>query len=213
MPELKGRLVCRRASFVGVERAAWFQAASRSGLNITQLGSSAGHRIALNRRPLRPQRRSVSSSRPARGLLSAARGRSTADPRITLTTRGTNSAAAARHPSPDDARRIRHLILYFGMVFVIVEGIGQTDGIIAQPLIYYFKEVHSWTPVQVTAALAGVQLPLDHQADLRDSSPISCRCWVVAKELYLILASLVTTGAYLSLRTWRRRAGYCSCCY
>jgi hypothetical protein len=61
-------------------------------------------------------------------------------------------------PSPDDARRIRHLMFYFGMVFV-VEGIGQTDGIIAQPLIYYFKEVHSWTPVQVTAALTVFNFP------------------------------------------------------
>ncbi|MGA6936373.1 MAG: hypothetical protein WB041_13475, partial [Pseudolabrys sp.] len=36
-------------------------------------------------------------------------------------------------PTPDDARRIRRLMLYFGMVYA-VEGIGQTDGIIAQPL-------------------------------------------------------------------------------
>ena len=61
-------------------------------------------------------------------------------------------------PSLEDARRIRHLMFYFGMVFV-VEGIGQTDGIIAQPLIYYFKEVHSWTPVQVTAALTALNFP------------------------------------------------------
>ena len=39
-------------------------------------------------------------------------------------------------PTPNDARRIRRLMLYFGMVYV-VEGIGQTDGIIAQPLSYY----------------------------------------------------------------------------
>ena len=61
-------------------------------------------------------------------------------------------------PAPDDARRIRRLMLYFGMVYA-VEGIGQTDGIIAQPLTYYFKEVHSWTPVQVTAALTAFNLP------------------------------------------------------
>jgi hypothetical protein len=61
-------------------------------------------------------------------------------------------------PLLDDARRIRHLMFYFGMVFV-VEGIGQTDGIIAQPLIYYSKEVHSGTPVQVTAALTAFNLP------------------------------------------------------
>ena len=60
--------------------------------------SSAVHRVALNRCPVRPQRRSVSSSRPARGLLSAACGRSTADRRIALDHWGTNSAAAAHHP-------------------------------------------------------------------------------------------------------------------
>ena len=43
----------------------------------------------------------------------------------------------------DEERTLGHLMFYFGMVFV-VEGIGQTDGIIAQPLVYYFKEVHSY---------------------------------------------------------------------
>jgi hypothetical protein len=45
-------------------------------------------------------------------------------------------------PAPDDARRIRRLMLYFGMVCA-VEGTARPDGIIAQPLTYYFKEVHS----------------------------------------------------------------------
>ena len=98
-------------------------------------------------------------------------------------------------PSPDDARRIRHLMLYFGMVFV-VEGIGQTDGIIAQPLIYYFKEVHSWTPVQVTAALTAFNFPWIIKPIyglVSDFVPL----FGYRRKSYLILASLVTTGAYL----------------
>ena len=47
-----------------------------------------------------------------------------------------------------DHDRIRRLMLFFGLVYV-VEGIGQTGGIIAQPLSYYLKEVYAWTPVQV----------------------------------------------------------------
>jgi hypothetical protein len=98
-------------------------------------------------------------------------------------------------PSPDDARRIRHLMFYFGMVFV-VEGIGQTDGIIAQPLIYYFKEVHSWTPVQVTAALTVFNFPWIIKPIyglVSDFVPL----FGYRRKSYLILASLVATGAYL----------------
>jgi MFS family permease len=98
-------------------------------------------------------------------------------------------------PSLDDARRIRHLMFYFGMVFV-VEGIGQTDGIIAQPLIYYFKEVHSWTPVQVTAALTAFNFPWIIKPIyglVSDFVPL----FGYRRKSYLILASLVTTGAYL----------------
>jgi hypothetical protein len=77
--------------------------------------------------------------------------------RIALDDRGTNSTAAVTPPR--DARRIRRLMLYFGMVYACRRCIGQTDGIIAQPLTYYFKEVHSLTPVQVTAALTAFNFP------------------------------------------------------
>src|SRR5262245_31718737 len=98
-------------------------------------------------------------------------------------------------PSPDDARRIRHLMFYFAMVFA-VEGIGQTDGIIAQPFIYYFKEVHSWTPVQVTAALTAFNFPWIIKPIyglVSDFVPL----FGYRRKSYLILASLVATGAYL----------------
>ncbi len=98
-------------------------------------------------------------------------------------------------PTPNDARRIRRLMLYFGTVYV-VEGIGQTDGIIAQPLIYYFKEVHSWTPVQVTAALTAFNFPWIIKPIyglVSDFVPL----FGYRRKSYLILASLLATGAYL----------------
>lgn len=98
-------------------------------------------------------------------------------------------------PTPDDARRIRRLMLYFGMVYA-VEGIGQTDGIIAQPLTYYFKEVHSWTPVQVTAALTAFNLPWIIKPVyglVSDFVPL----FGYRRKSYLVLASILATGAYL----------------
>ena len=98
-------------------------------------------------------------------------------------------------PLLDDARRIRNLMFYFGMVFV-VEGIGQTDGIIAQPLIYYFKEVHSWRPVQVTAALTAFNFPWIIKPIyglVSDFVPL----FGYRRKSYLILASLLAAGAYL----------------
>jgi hypothetical protein len=61
-------------------------------------------------------------------------------------------------PTPDDARRIRRLMLYFGMVYA-VEGIGQTDGIIAQPLTYYFAIAS-----QADEAVEVVDAALDHSS-------------------------------------------------
>jgi MFS family permease len=49
-------------------------------------------------------------------------------------------------------------MLFFGLVYV-VEGIGQTGGLIAQPLNYYLKQTFGWTPVQVSAYLTILNLP------------------------------------------------------
>src|SRR5438445_4434652 len=57
-----------------------------------------------------------------------------------------------------DAGAIRRLMLFFGVVY-IVEGLGQTGGLIAQPLNYYLKEVHGWSPVVVIAAQTLFFLP------------------------------------------------------
>ena len=49
-------------------------------------------------------------------------------------------------------------MLFFALVYV-VEGIGQTGGLIAQPLNYFLKQTYGWTPVQVTAYLTVLNLP------------------------------------------------------
>lgn len=49
-------------------------------------------------------------------------------------------------------------MLFFALVYV-VEGMGQTGGLVAQPLNYFLKQQYGWTPLQITAALAVLNLP------------------------------------------------------
>ena len=60
--------------------------------------------------------------------------------------------------APHDKRLISHLLIFFGLVYV-VEGLGQIGGLVSQPLNYYLKEVQGWTPVQVTAFVTAFNLP------------------------------------------------------
>ena len=53
---------------------------------------------------------------------------------------------------------ISQLLVFFGLVYV-VEGLGQAVGLISQPLTFYLKEVHNWTPVEVTAFFTVFNLP------------------------------------------------------
>ena len=57
-----------------------------------------------------------------------------------------------------DKALMHRLMLFFAVVYV-VEGLGQTGGLVSQPLNYYLKEVHGWTPVQVTAYVTIFNLP------------------------------------------------------
>ena len=52
----------------------------------------------------------------------------------------------------------KHLLLFFALVYV-VEGLGQIVGLISQPLNFYLKEVHGWSPLQVTAFVTLFNLP------------------------------------------------------
>jgi MFS family permease len=55
-------------------------------------------------------------------------------------------------------RHVRRLMLFFAVVYA-GEGIGQTGRLIAQPLNYFLKEVHGWSPVQISAYLTALNVP------------------------------------------------------
>ena len=83
---------------------------------------------------------------------------------------------------------------FFALVY-LVEGFGQTGGLIAQPLNYYLKEVYGWTPVQVTASLAVLTLPWVIKpvyGIFSDFVPL----FGYRRKAYLVLANAVAAGAY-----------------
>jgi predicted MFS family arabinose efflux permease len=85
-------------------------------------------------------------------------------------------------------------MLFFALVYV-VEGIGQTGGLIAQPLNYFLKQTYGWTPVQVTAYLTVLNLPWIIKpvyGIVSDFLPI----FGYRRKSYLILANLAAAGAY-----------------
>ena len=96
---------------------------------------------------------------------------------------------------PADGGAVRWLMLFFGIVYV-VEGLGQTGGLIAQPLTYFLKEFHGWTPVQVTAFLTLFNLPWVIKpvyGAVSDFVPL----FGYRRKTYLILANLLAIGAFL----------------
>src|SRR5215813_6657126 len=94
-----------------------------------------------------------------------------------------------------EARTIRRLLIFFALVYV-VEGMGQIVGLIYQPINYYLKEVHAWTPVQVTAFLTVFNLPWIIKplyGLISDFVPL----FGYRRKSYLIIANLLAAGAYL----------------
>ena len=95
----------------------------------------------------------------------------------------------------EDKREISHLLVFFALVY-LVEGLGQTDGLISQPLYYYLKEVYGWTPVQVTAFVTVFNLP-----------------WII-KPVYGLISDFVPLfgyrrKSYLVIANVAATAGYC----
>ena len=85
-------------------------------------------------------------------------------------------------------------MLFFALVYV-VEGLGQTGGLIAQPLNYFLKQVYGWTPVQVTAWLTVLNLPWIIKpvyGIVSDFVPL----FGYRRKAYLVIAN-VATGACL----------------
>ena len=85
-------------------------------------------------------------------------------------------------------------MLFFGLVYV-VEGIGQTGGLIAQPLNYFLKQTFGWTPVQVTAYLTILNLPWIIKpvyGIVSDFLPL----FGYRRKAYLVIANAAGAAAY-----------------
>src|SRR5215467_5865127 len=108
---------------------------------------------------------------------------------------GDVAASPGSTAPPADRSAIRRLMVFFGIVYV-VEGLGQTGGLIAQPLTYFLKEFHGWTPVQVTAFLTLFNLPWIIKpiyGAISDFVPL----FGYRRKTYLILANLLAIGSFL----------------
>ena len=105
------------------------------------------------------------------------------------------STSAADAASGADADVIKRLLLFFALVYV-VEGLGQIVGLISQPLNYYLKEVHGWSPLQVTAFVTLFNLPWIIKPIyglVSDFLPL----FGYRRKSYLIIANIAATGGYL----------------
>jgi MFS family permease len=97
-------------------------------------------------------------------------------------------------PARDKALTTR-LLVFFALVYV-VEGVGQVGGLIAQPLSYYLKEVHGWTPLQVTAYLTIFNFPWIIKpvyGAFSDFVPL----FGYRRKTYLLAANVVAIGGFL----------------
>jgi MFS family permease len=87
------------------------------------------------------------------------------------------------------------LLVFFALVY-LVEGIGQVGGLIAQPLSYYLKQVHGWSPLQVTAYLAVFNFPWIIKpvyGAFSDFLPL----FGYRRKTYLIAANIAAIGGFL----------------
>jgi MFS family permease len=101
----------------------------------------------------------------------------------------------SRDRSPD-ADGISRLMLFFAIVYT-VEGIGQAKvGVIWQPLTHYLKESQDWTPVQIAASLAVLDVPWIVKplyGMLSDFLPL----FGYRRRSYLLLANVGAIAAFL----------------
>jgi MFS family permease len=109
----------------------------------------------------------------------------------------TEIAATSEVTSPPRRADFKRLMLFFALVYV-VEGIGQSDGLISQPLNYYLKQVYQWTPVQITAFLTVLNLPWFLKplyGIVSDFVPL----FGSRRKAYLLLANALAAIAYFSM--------------
>jgi MFS family permease len=90
---------------------------------------------------------------------------------------------------------VSRLLLFFSFVYA-VEGLGQVEGLIAQPLSFYLKQEHGWTPLQVSAYLTIFNFPWIIKpvyGVFSDFVPL----FGYRRKGYLIAANIVAVGAFL----------------
>jgi len=95
---------------------------------------------------------------------------------------------------PDKDKTVSNLLIFFALVYV-VEGLGQVVGLISQPLTYFLKEVHGWTPLQVTAFMTVFNVPWIIKPVyglVSDFVPL----FGYRRKSYLILANVAATAGY-----------------
>jgi MFS family permease len=95
---------------------------------------------------------------------------------------------------PGETRLLNHLLVFFGIVYV-VEGFGQVVGLISQPLTYYLKEVHGWSALQVTAFVTLFNVPWVIKPIyglVSDFLPL----FGYRRKSYLLLANVAAIGGY-----------------
>ena len=105
------------------------------------------------------------------------------------------SISAIGMMSDADAGAVKRLLLFFALVYV-VEGLGQIVGLISQPLNYYLKEVHGWSPLQVTAFVTLFNLPWIIKPIyglVSDFLPL----FGYRRKSYLVIANIAATVGYL----------------
>jgi BT1 family len=98
---------------------------------------------------------------------------------------------------PEEGREIRRLMVLFAVLYV-VEGLGQTGGLIAQPLSYFLKTVEGWTPVQVTAYSSIFILPWIIKpvfGVFSDFIPF----FGYRRKAYILLANAAAAAAYCAI--------------
>ena len=87
------------------------------------------------------------------------------------------------------------LLVFFALIYV-VEGVGQVEGLIAQPLSFYLKEVHGWTAFEVSAYLTIFNFPWIIKplyGAFSDFVPL----FGYRRKPYLLAANIVAAGAFL----------------
>jgi MFS family permease len=108
-----------------------------------------------------------------------------------------NAPSLPSDQTPVDRVLMHRLMIFFAVVYV-VEGLGQTGGLVAQPLNYYLKEVYGWTPVHVTAFITIFNLPWIIKPVyglISDFVPL----FGYRRKSYLLIANVIAAIAYLAV--------------